>query len=102
MEKKKDYFNLPKAMRKKTQAMTILYLDTGTCPDTLPLTIKQRLLYWATGLTNFRISLTDDFLKSEWENTLKKAKSEAEEEMSQKTELDALSWDDVFKKKYLF
>ncbi len=46
-------------------------------------------------------SLTDDFLKSEWENTLKKAKSEAEEEMSQKTELDALSWDDVFKKKYL-
>jgi hypothetical protein len=42
-------------------------------------------------------SLNDDYLKSIFEESLKKAKNSAEKEMQQAVSDDKLPWDEVFK-----
>lgn len=46
-------------------------------------------------------SLSDEFLKNNWDDTLKKAITDAEKEMQQKAENKKLTWKEVFEKKYI-
>ena len=45
-------------------------------------------------------SLTDDFLKQNWDNTFQKATRDAEKEMNEKSKVDKLTWAEVFLNKY--
>ena len=45
-------------------------------------------------------SLNDDFLKSKWDKSQKTAKKEAENEMKQPTDINNLTWKQVFEDKY--
>jgi predicted nuclease of restriction endonuclease-like (RecB) superfamily len=51
-------------------------------------------------IQNEQPSLNDDYLKSIFEESLKKAKNSAEKEMQQAVSDDKLTWDEVFKNPY--
>jgi Domain of unknown function DUF29 len=46
-------------------------------------------------------SLTDSWIESIWEKAFKAAKKEAEGEMKQKTDIENLTWQEVFEDRYL-
>ncbi len=72
--------------------------------------IQKRTLSWRKTIDNSRKeiakikeenpSLNDDYLKSIFEENLKKAKNSAEKEMQQAVSDDKLTWDEVFKNPY--
>ncbi len=72
--------------------------------------IGKRSVSWARTIFNSREkikdlqkkepSLNDDYLKSIFEESLKKAKNSAEKEMQQAVSDDKLTWDEVFKNPY--
>ncbi len=49
---------------------------------------------------NKRPSLTDDFLKQNWDKTYTEATKKAEKEMEKESEVSGLTWQQVFFNKY--
>ncbi len=71
---------------------------------------ERRSVSWAVSIVNARYeiseaqeyepSITDDVIRGMWERAFKQAKKEAELEMQKKSNIDALSWDEVFNDDY--
>ena len=71
---------------------------------------ERRSVSWAVSIVNARYeiseaqeyepSITDEVICGMWERAFKQAKKEAELEMQKKSNIDALSWDEVFNDDY--
>ena len=71
---------------------------------------ERRSVSWAVSIVNARYeiseaqeyepSITDEVIRGMWERAFKQAKKEAELEMQKKSNIDALSWDEVFNDDY--
>jgi hypothetical protein len=73
---------------------------------------ERRSVSWAVSIVNARYeiseaqeyepSITDEVIRGMWERAFKQAKKEAELEMQKKSNIDALSWDEVFHESYTY
>jgi len=71
---------------------------------------ERRSVSWAVSIVNARYeiseaqeyepSITDEVIRGMWERAFKQAKKEAELEMQKESNIDALSWDEVFNDDY--
>jgi len=73
---------------------------------------ERRSVSWAVSIVNARYeiseaqeyepSITDEVIRGMWERAFKQAKKEAELEMQKKSNIDSLSWDEVFHESYTY
>jgi hypothetical protein len=73
---------------------------------------ERRSVSWAVSIVNARYeiseaqeyepSITDEVIRGMWERAFKQAKKEAELEMQKESNIDALSWDEVFHESYTY
>jgi hypothetical protein len=73
---------------------------------------ERRSVSWAVSIVNARYeiseaqeyepSITDEVIREMWERAFKQAKKEAELEMQKESNIDALSWDEVFHESYTY
>ncbi|MFN3427624.1 MAG: DUF29 family protein, partial [Candidatus Thermochlorobacter sp.] len=71
---------------------------------------ERRSVSWAVSIANARYeisevqeyepSITDDVIRALWERAFKQAQKEAEIEMQKKSDIESLSWDEVFNEDY--